>query len=69
MLFYQAVIPVFTTFNKMLQSEEPLIYFLYKCQKSFMNKLALKFVKPDIIRTLKEANIKSQSSMIENKLW
>ena len=69
LLFYQAVIPVFTTFNKMLQSEEPLIYFLYKCQKSFMNKPALKFVKPDITRTLKETYIKSQSSMIENKLW
>ena len=40
----------------MLQSEEPLIYLLYKCQQRFMNKLASKFVKLDIIRTLKEAN-------------
>ena len=40
----------------MLQSEEPLIYLLYKRQQRFMNKLASKFVKPDIIRNLKEAN-------------
>ena len=56
LLFYQAVLPVFTTFNKMLQSEEPLIYLLYKRQQRFMNKLASKFVKPDTIRSLKEAN-------------
>ena len=69
LLFYQAVLPVFTTFNKMLQSEEPLIYLLYKCQQRFMNNLASKFVKPDIIRTLKEAN-KSFSELgisIENQ--
>ena len=40
----------------MLQSEEPLIYLLYKRQQRFMNKLASKFVKPDIIRNLKESN-------------
>ena len=56
MLFYQAVLPVFTTFNKILQSEEPLIYLLYKCQQRFTNKLTSKFVKLDIICTLKEAN-------------
>ena len=32
LLFYQTVLPVFTTFNKMLQSEEPFIYLLYKYQ-------------------------------------
>ena len=45
------------------------MYFLFKCQQKFMNKLASKFVKPDIIRTLKEAN-KSFSELhisIENQ--
>ena len=28
LLFYQGVLPVFTTFNKYLQREEPLIYQL-----------------------------------------
>ena len=54
MLLYQVPLPVFATFN--LQSEEPLMYFLFKCQQKFMNKVASKFVKPDIISTLNEAN-------------
>ena len=29
LLFYQAVLPCFTNFNKLLQREEPLIYKLY----------------------------------------
>ena len=40
----------------MLQSEVPLSYLIYKCEQRFMNKLGSKFVKPDIIRTLEEAN-------------
>ena len=40
----------------MLQSEEPLIYLLYKCQQRFIKKLATKFVKLDITLTLKEAD-------------
>ena len=67
MLFYQVSLPIFATFN--LQSEEPLMYFPFKCQQKFMNKLASKFVKPDITRTLNEAN-KSFSELdisIENQ--
>ena len=69
MLFYHAILPVFTTSNKMLQSEEPLIYLLYKCQQRFMNKVASKFAKPNTICTPKEAN-KSFSELyisIENQ--
>ena len=56
LLFHQAVLLVFITLNKMLQSEEPLIYFLYKCQQWSMNKLASRCVKLDITRNLKVAD-------------
>ena len=41
--------------------EKPLIYLLYKCQQTFLNKLVSKLVKPDIyaiqpICTLKEVD-------------
>ena len=34
--FYQAVLPRFTNFNKLLQHKEPLIYKLHKVQQRFM---------------------------------
>ena len=53
LLFYQAILPVFTTFNKLLQREEPLIYRLHEAQQRFMHKLASKFIKPAVIHELK----------------
>ncbi|KAJ8048255.1 hypothetical protein HOLleu_00499 [Holothuria leucospilota] len=44
LLFYQAVLPCFTTFNKLLQKEEPLIHQLYDAQQRFMNKLAANLI-------------------------
>ena len=40
LLFYQAVLPCFTNFNKLLQCEEPLVYKLHKAQQRFICKLA-----------------------------
>ena len=51
--FYQGVLPVFTTFNKYLQREEPLIYQLSEAQEHFMNKLAARFIKPEVIQEIK----------------
>ena len=41
---------------KMLHSQGALIFLLYKFQQRFLNKLASKFAKLDMIRTLKEAH-------------
>ena len=37
----------------MLQSEEPLIHYLYSAQQKFMSKLSTKFIKPEVIVELK----------------
>lgn len=49
LLFYQAVLPCFTSFNKLLQKGEPLIHQLYDAQQRFMNKLAAKFIDPIVL--------------------
>ena len=53
-MFFQAGLPTFKNFNKFLQTEEPLIQCLHDEMQKFMNKLASKFVKPKIIRKLKD---------------
>ena len=54
LLFFQASLPAFTNFNKFPQTEEPLIHCLHAEMQTFMNKLASKFIKPDVIRQLKD---------------
>ena len=53
MLFYQGDLPVFTTFKKYLQREEPLIYQLSEAQEHFMNKLAAIFITSEVIQEIK----------------
>ena len=53
LLFYQGVLPVFTTFNKYLQREEPLIYQLSEAKECFMNKLTARFIKPEVIQKIR----------------
>ena len=55
--FFQAILPTFTNFNKLLQMEELLIQCLHGETQVFMNTLASKFVKPEIIRKLKDYNL------------
>ena len=57
LIFFQAILLTFTNFNKLLQMEEPLIQCLHGETQAFMNKLASKFVKPEIIRKLKDYNL------------
>ena len=54
LLFYQAVLPCFTNFNRLLQSEEPLLYKLHQVQQRFMCKLASHFFEASIIQQHKE---------------
>ena len=56
-MFFQAVLPTFTNFNKFLQTEELLIQCLYDEMQTFMNKFASKFVKPKVIHKLKDDNL------------
>ncbi|KAK6191363.1 hypothetical protein SNE40_003074 [Patella caerulea] len=51
LLFYQSVLPVFTTFNKFLQREDPCIHAVYPQMTSFLKKLLGKFVRIDVIKT------------------
>ena len=55
LLFFQSSIATFTNFDKFLQREEPLIYSIYDHMQTFMNKLASKFIKPNVIQELKNA--------------
>ncbi len=57
LLFYQATLPCFTNFNKLLQREDPLVYQLYDAQQRFMHKLASKFIKPAIIQEHKSKKL------------
>ena len=51
--FFQGVLPVFTTFNKYLQREERLIHQLPEAQEHFMNKLAARIIKPEVIQEIR----------------
>ena len=53
LLFYQGVLPALTTFNKYLQREQALIYQLSEAQECFMNKLAARFIKPEVIQEIR----------------
>ena len=56
LLFFQASLVTFTNFNQFLQREDSLIYLLNSQMNQFMNKLASKFVKPEVIQQLKESD-------------
>ena len=59
-MFYQAVLPVFTSFNKFLQRETPCIHVLCDKLDSFVNKLLGKFVKISVIK-----DARNESSLID----
>ncbi|XP_033967957.2 uncharacterized protein [Pseudochaenichthys georgianus] len=46
LLFYQATLPVFSTFNLLLQREKSSIFLLHDEIRSFIRKLLSKFLKP-----------------------
>ena len=69
LLFYHAILPCFTNFNKLLQREDPLIYQLHDSQQRFMHKLASKFINPVVIQkhTLKNKSFADLGMSIENQ--
>lgn len=54
LLFFQAVLPVFTTFNLFLQRDDPQIYILHSQMLNLLEKLLSKFIKPAVIQRHKE---------------
>ena len=54
LFFFQSSLVTFTNYNKFLQREDPLIYLTHSFMNNFMNKLATKFVKPEVIQAFKE---------------
>ena len=54
LLFFQAVLPVFTTFNLFLQRDDPQIYILHSQMLNLLKKLPSKFIKPAVIQRHKE---------------
>ena len=54
LLFFQSNITTFTNFTKFLQREEPFIYSIYDHMQTFMNILASKFIKPNVIQESKK---------------
>ena len=53
LMFFHAVMPVFTTPNKMLQREDPFLYIIDDKINSFLKVVQVKFVK---VRVLKDAD-------------
>ena len=68
MLFYQGVLQVLTTVNRYLQREKPLIYQLFEAQEHFINKLAARFIKPEIIQKIKNKQKSLQNLMFICKI-
>ena len=54
LLFLQSVTPLFTNFNGFLQKEELIVNLLHEEMQKFMNKLATRFVKSEVIQQLNE---------------
>ena len=50
LMFYEASVQIFVTFNKFLQREDPIICVVLPQMKSFVVKLLAKYLKVDIIK-------------------
>ena len=50
LLFHHASIPLFTTFNKLLQSQEPIIHMLHTSITRLARTLANRIIKPVVLR-------------------
>ena len=52
LMFFHAVMPMFTTPNKMLQREDPFLYIIDDTINSFLKVVQAKFVKVRVIKDL-----------------
>ena len=68
LFFFQAVLPVFTTFNLFLQRDAPQIYILHSQMQNLLKKLLSKFIKPVVIQRHRESLSEIVYSDSENQL-
>lgn len=68
LFFFQAVLPVFTTFNLFLQRDAPQIYILHSQMQNLLKKLLSKFIKPVVIQRNRENLSEIVYSDSENQL-
>lgn len=64
LLYYQAVLPIFTNLNKLLQRQDPCFHILLDEMRRFVVNVLKKFVKPEIIR---EAEDVTESSVMASQ--
>ena len=70
-LFVQAVIPTFYIFNTYLQSEEPLVHFLYQSTSKLLRSLLSPVVLPEVICAaddLLEIDLEDSSNLRDSNL-
>ena len=67
-MFFLAILPTFTNFNKFLQTGEPLIQCLHGDMEAFMNKLTSKFIKPEIIHKFAGLDINLENQKYDKNL-
>ena len=68
LLFFQAVLPLFTKLNKFLQRESPCIHALDDVLKAFLKNVLGKFVKITCLRDLHDGGVDVDFSSRENQL-
>ena len=50
LLFHQASIPIFSRFNKLMQTDKPVIHVLLDSVNRLAKKLATRIIKPEVVR-------------------
>ena len=68
LMFYQAVMPIFTSLNKCLQRENPCIHILHNKLSNFFVKILSKFVKIQVIKdedNVTDVDFSSSSNQLE----
>ena len=69
LMFFQSAIALLTNFNRFLQREDPLIYLMHTQMETFLNKLAVKFIRPEKVMEHKEkfGTFKGLDTSLENQ--
>ena len=71
LMFFQSAIALLTNFNRFLQREDLLISLMHTQMETFLNKLAVKFIRPEKVMENKEkfGTLKDLDISLENIVW
>ena len=69
LMFFQSAIALLTNFNRFLQREDPLISLMHTQMETFLNKLAVKFIRPEKVmeHKVKFGTLKGLDISLENQ--